>query len=151
MIAEWNDGNDLKDSSKSVSEKINLPSNHYKGSQSDSDSVQWVDGYEKLRAKDLDAEEADSSADSEPDWKLPEDYDELDTEVLSSLPVHLRKSLIEAARRKERMKSRANYLPVADDPFLYSQTQLANFLSTRYPLFVRICYVCIGVLLNSTS
>jgi hypothetical protein len=65
-------------------------------------------------------------------WNVPEDSEQLSIEVLSSLPVKMRKRIIEEARRKERMKSRASYLPVADNPSLYSQTQLANFLSTRY-------------------
>eukprot|EP01036_Dinobryon_divergens_P026185 gene26185-34803_t len=61
---------------------------------------------------------------------LPDNPDELNLDVMSARPVYMRKSLIEDARRKERMKSRAAYLPVAGDPALYSQTQLANFLST---------------------
>ena len=64
-------------------------------------------------------------------WYIPENSDDLDFDALSSLPSHLRKDLIEEARKKERMKSRASYLPVAGDPTLYSQAQLANFLNTR--------------------
>jgi hypothetical protein len=40
--------------------------------------------------------------------------------------------LIPLIRKKESKKNRAHYLPVAEDPLLYSKTQLANFLRTRY-------------------
>ena len=69
--------------------------------------------------------------DSELQWQLPENSEELSAEVLSSLPAHIRKSLIEEARRRQRTESRANYLPVAGNPALYSQTQLSNFLNSR--------------------
>lgn len=65
-------------------------------------------------------------------WELPEDSAGLDVDVLSSLPPHIRKSIIEDARRRERAKSRSNYLPAANNPAMYSQTQLSNFLRHRY-------------------
>jgi hypothetical protein len=89
--------------------------------------VEWVDGYENMVAKELDA-----GSDSEQDeWQLPADADDLSPDVLGSLPAHIRKSMIEDARRKLRNKSRAHYLPVAGNPALYSQTQLSNFLNSR--------------------
>lgn len=42
----------------------------------------------------------------------------------------MRKNLIEAARKKNRIAARGTYLPVVGDMDLYSQTQLANFLKT---------------------
>ena len=60
--------------------------------------------------------------------------DDIDVAILASLPTQMRKDLIEAARRRERARRRSNYLPVAANPDLYSQTQVANFLRTRYDL-----------------
>lgn len=97
------------------------------------EDVQWVDGYESLHAKDLDASEARARGeeDAEMEWELPEDYDDLSPDALAAMPAHIRKSLIEEARRRQRMESRAHYLPVAGNPALYSQTQLSNFLNSR--------------------
>jgi hypothetical protein len=99
--------------------------------------IAWTDGYEKLKAKHLDDEEQSNS--DKDNWHLPEDYSDLSAEVLSSLPAHIRKSIVEEARRKERARARSNYIPVAENPALYSQTQLANFLQTRYSVAYRIC------------
>lgn len=93
--------------------------------------VTWEDGYEKLVAKELDGPTSSTSDVEEGEWQLPEDADDLSPEVLSGLPPHIRKSLIEDARRRQRNTSRATYLPVAGNPALYSQTQLANFLTSR--------------------
>lgn len=98
------------------------------------DDVEWVDGYEGLNAKDLDATSGGQTGggeEPEMEWQLPEDSDDLSPEALAALPAHIRKSLIEEARRRQRMESRAHYLPVAGNPALYSQTQLSNFLSSR--------------------
>lgn len=62
---------------------------------------------------------------------LPMSADDIDVAVLASLPTQMRKDLIEAARRRERARRRSHYLPVAANPDLYSQTQIANFLRTR--------------------
>lgn len=102
----------------------------------ETDDVEWMDGYENLKGKDLDTEgnEArgeDGDGEDEMQWQLPEDCAELSAEALAALPPHLRKSLIEEARRRHRMQSRAHYLPVAGNPALYSQTQLSNFLNSR--------------------
>ncbi len=103
---------------------------------SDSEDVQWVAGYEGLRAKKLAAGEDDEDLDAsqqeeEFHWRLPEDHSQIDVEALSAMPAHIRKGLVEEARRKERARSRATYLHVAANPALYSQTQLSNFLNTR--------------------
>ena len=102
----------------------------------ETDDVEWMDGYENLKGKNLDAEggEArgeDGEGEDEMQWQLPEDCGDLSAEALAALPAHLRKSLIEEARRRQRMQSRAHYLPVAGNPALYSQTQLSNFLNSR--------------------
>jgi hypothetical protein len=101
------------------------------------DDVEWQDGYENLKGKQLAGTEGDGAQGSsdahgeEAEWLLPDNADDLSAEVLSSLPAHIRKSLVEDARRKQRTASRAHYLPVAGNPALYSQTQLSNFLSSR--------------------
>lgn len=100
------------------------------------DDVEWMDGYEHLKGKNLDANGHDPREDGgegedEMQWQLPEDCGDLSAEALAALPPHLRKSLIEEARRRQRMQSRAHYLPVAGNPALYSQTQLSNFLNSR--------------------
>jgi hypothetical protein len=101
----------------------------------------------QTRARD-DSEEGEDSQ-----WMIPENTDDIDAETLASLPPTLRKHVIEQARyqrwylssllslvhvlflsflrKKESRKNRAHYLPVAEDPLLYSKTQLANFLRTR--------------------
>lgn len=109
------------------------------------DDVDWEDGYESLTGKankinqkklstddntDIDNNEDDDS-DDEINLDLPEDGADIDVKALAALPSYLRKDVIEAARRKERMKSRSTYIPIADDPAMYSQTQIANFLKTR--------------------
>lgn len=110
----------------------------------DDDDVLWEDGYEGLKGKDFDdniedrrgnrthsARNANEDVNDGLNWQMPEDCNDLSIDVLSSLPYHIRKSLIEEARKKQRMLSRSNYLPVADNPALYSQTQLSNFLNSR--------------------
>ncbi len=102
----------------------------------ETDDVEWMDGYENLKEKSLDADGGevrgeDGEGEDEMQWQLPEDCGDLSAEALAALPSHLRKSLIEEARRKQRMQSRAHYLPVAGNPALYSQTQLSNFLNSR--------------------
>lgn len=52
-------------------------------------------------------------------------------QVIASLPDHVKKQVIEAAKRRQRMRSRAQYMPVAGNPAMYSQTQLSNFLRSR--------------------
>jgi hypothetical protein len=96
--------------------------------EDDEDEIKWEGGFETMKGKHL---ESESESDEEPEWFVPDKYEDLNIEVLTSLPAHIRKSIVEDARRKERIKSRSNYIPVADDPLLYSQTQLANFLNTR--------------------
>jgi hypothetical protein len=61
---------------------------------------------------------------------LPNNVEEIDVDFIASLPTDMRKNLIEAARKKNRIAARGTYLPVVGDMDLYSQTQLANFLKT---------------------
>ena len=65
--------------------------------------------------KPLDDDSDDNSGDAGADlrWELPENAQDLDVDVMASLPAHLRKDLIEEARKKDRMKRRSHYLPVA--------------------------------------
>lgn len=97
------------------------------------EDVAWTAGFERLNRKSIEEEEQQGNEGDagESAWALPEDYSELNVEVLSSLPSHIRKGIVEEARRKERARARSNYIPVAENPLLYSQTQLANFLQTR--------------------
>jgi hypothetical protein len=103
----------------------------------DSEEVQWEDGYTGMRQKPLGSDsdgagsESDGSGDSF-DWDIPLDSDQIDVTVLASLPVQMRKDLIEETRKRERLRKRTDYIPVAADPQLYSQTQIANFLRTRW-------------------
>ncbi len=94
------------------------------------ENIEWEE-HREVKPKSLnDEDSSDESDHEEPSFDIPENYDELNTQVLSSLPTYMRKRIIEDARRKERMKSRSRYITVAEDPSLYSQTQLANFLVT---------------------
>ncbi len=117
----------------------------------ENNEVQWVSGgYDNLaQKKQMEEEEeigevvtrgrggrrhgaeSDEEGDHNFGWSMPDDHNDLSAEALEAMPTHIRKSLIEEARRRERARSRASYLPVAANPDLYSQTQLANFLNTR--------------------
>ena len=128
-------------------------------SNAEGDDVEWVDGYESLRSKTVGGSAADNGSsstnynnrregvddDDELQWELPENSGDLSPEVLAALPAHIRKSLIEEARRRQRMASRAHYLPVAGNPALYSQTQLSNFLSSRYLYLYRTVTVLLYI------
>ncbi len=96
----------------------------------DNDDIMWLD--DKLeplqRAKSLEEEELDEGDDDDVAYALPDNMDDLSPETLANLPLYMRKNVIIDARRRERMRSRAQFIPVADDPLLYSQTQVANFL-----------------------
>lgn len=96
--------------------------------------VEWEDGYEDVRVKTIDGNSSDSGAESMV-WDVPLDSDEIDLTVLASLPAHMRKDLIEETRKRERLRQRSDYIPVASDPHLYSQTQISNFLRTRWAIF----------------
>lgn len=102
----------------------------------DDNDIEWESGYENLRGKAV--EEEEEGSENELEYHLPDSYQQLNIEALASLPVHMRKKIVEELRRKERIKSRQNYIPVADNPYLYSQTQLANFLQTRYTVVCSI-------------
>ena len=94
----------------------------------DEDEIAWEDGYTNVRAA-----KEDNYSDNEEDefsWDIPENAD-LNVEVLSSLPSHIRKSVVQEARKKERQRKQANYIPVSKDASMFSQTQLANFLRSR--------------------
>lgn len=110
------------------------------------EDVEWEDGPDashgkalnkkKLGTDDSSNDEGGYDSEDDIDLDLPENGADLDVKALASLPSHLRKDVIEAARRKERIKSRSTYIPIADDPAMYSQTQIANFLKTRYFLYI---------------
>lgn len=93
--------------------------------------VEWEDGYFGIKSgKPIDDDSDNNDAESLV-WDLPEDADDISIDVLSHLPCDVRKSIVEDARRQLRHKKRSFYMPVAKNPALYSQTQLANFLKTR--------------------
>eukprot|EP01041_Mallomonas_annulata_P004934 gene4934-9846_t len=102
--------------------------------EKDMSDVNWVDGYSDLPAAKVlrdysdDDDSSDDSDGAAARFELPENADEIDTEALAALPAHLRKEVVEDARRRERQRKRQRYMPVAADPQLFSQTQLANFL-----------------------
>lgn len=110
------------------------------------DDIEWTDGNDLPKIKNLEDSEEDSEDGDEPVWTLPEDNDALDVDVLTSLPVGIRKRIIEDAKRRERARSRATFMPVADNPILYSQTQLANFLQSRYVATLPIVHLVTRIL-----
>jgi DNA excision repair protein ERCC-5 len=91
----------------------------------ENENVEWEDGYSHFVEKDI-----DSDSDNEVSWDIPENG-EFNIEVLAAIPSHYRKDIIEETRKRERQKKRSTYIPVANNPQLYSQTQLANFLRSR--------------------
>ena len=74
------------------------------------ESIEWEGGYETLRAKDLNEENRGSDSEDEMEYNLPESYQDLSIEVLASLPVHMRKQIVEELRRKERIKKKSQWL-----------------------------------------
>ena len=65
-------------------------------------------------------------------YKSSDGHISMNVDTLSTLSVIKRRKLIEIVRHQNRAKNRQNFLPVADDPALYSQTQMSNFLRSRY-------------------
>lgn len=98
-------------------------------SESEGDDVEWEESLD-IKAKPLD--ETEDVADTDVTWNLPDDPAELDVDMLAALPDDLRKDIFEEAHRRDRVKRRAAFIPVAHSPNLYSQTQLANFLKKRF-------------------
>ena len=96
----------------------------------DSD-IEWEDGLKSTGPSKVIHDDDEDASNGEEDyhWDIP-DGDELDVEALSHVPAHLRKGIIEEARKKERQRRRSDYFPVSKNPVLYSQTQLVNFLRT---------------------
>ncbi|CAM9623755.1 unnamed protein product [Ectocarpus sp. 6 AP-2014] len=82
-------------------------------------------------AVDTDEEEEEEDGVAWEEVELPERNEDIDPEVIASLPDHVKKQVIEAAKRRQRMRSRAQYMPVAGNPAMYSQTQLSNFLRSN--------------------
>ncbi|CBJ48609.1 DNA repair enzyme [Ectocarpus siliculosus] len=82
-------------------------------------------------AVDTDEEEEEEGGVAWEEVELPERNEDIDPEVIASLPDHVKKQVIEAAKRRQRMRSRAQYMPVAGNPAMYSQTQLSNFLRSN--------------------
>ncbi|CAM9742641.1 unnamed protein product, partial [Ectocarpus fasciculatus] len=82
-------------------------------------------------AVDTDEEDEEGGGVAWEEVELPERNEDIDPEVIASLPDHVKKQVIEAAKRRQRMRSRAQYMPVAGNPAMYSQTQLSNFLRSN--------------------
>jgi hypothetical protein len=98
--------------------------------QSDIPPEEWEDGYFGMETgKQLDDDDSDNESLL---WDVPESCDDINIDVLSDLPVNVRKGIVEDIRKRERQRKRSFYMPVSDNPSLYSQTQVANFLRTRY-------------------
>ena len=114
------------------------------------ESMKWEDGYTNLDPpKQLsDEEDSDGYEGHAARWALPDNVDDLDLSALASMPAHVRKELVEDARRLERQRRRQNYMPVAADPLLYSKTQLANFLRSRYRKSITNSYLDFMKIIN---
>jgi hypothetical protein len=87
---------------------------------------------EHMVLEEVDLNHLDDDEDDDLDYYLPTDSTHISASSLASLPLTSRKGIIEEMRRQERISSRSTYIPVADNPELYSQQQLTNFLKTRY-------------------
>lgn len=128
-VVEWEDGyNDLpepKDLSSS-SRDASTHRRHRTAASSHQNSRPLG-----MNTRALEVYSSDSGEEEDLQWDLPLDSEAIDVGVLAALPTQMRKDLIEETRRRERARKRSDYLPVASDPELYSQTQIANFLKTR--------------------
>ena len=74
------------------------------------------------------SDDSSSSGGSSASVQIPDDEDQLDIDAVLSLPASQRKDVIEKAKRKQRMRSRKEFMPAAANPEAYSQVQLRNFL-----------------------
>ena len=100
----------------------NAGNDHVSVSDSDDESIDWEDGENRGQIV-RDDDEFSSSVD------IPNDFDgDIDVHHVVALPHHLRKDVIEKAKRAQRLLSREEFMPVAANPDAYSQTQLRNFL-----------------------
>jgi hypothetical protein len=96
---------------------------------------------EHMILEEVDLEHLDDDEDDDLDYYLPTNSTHISASSLASLPLTSRKGIIEEMRRQERISSRSTYIPVADNPELYSQQQLTNFLKTRYHILFLYPYV----------
>lgn len=85
---------------------------------------EWEDGEIIAKNKDNGVNTDGDESELE-EWNLPHEFS---PEVLAALPISMRKSIIEEARKKERLKKRNSYILAMTNPSMYSQTQLSNFL-----------------------
>jgi hypothetical protein len=116
----------------SLAPSANFVAQNLASGSDNADDVEWEDGYFGIKPGKPVDDDSDNVDDTESlVWDLPEDADDISIDVLSHLPCDVRKSIVEDARRQLRHKKRSFYMPVAKNPALYSQTQLANFLKTR--------------------
>jgi DNA excision repair protein ERCC-5 len=76
----------------------------------------------------------ESEDDSDTEWKVVNDAavenedDEFLVNHIASLPANKRKEAIEDAKRRQRLRSRREFMPAAANPNDFSQVQLQNFL-----------------------
>ena len=63
------------------------------------------------------------------DINIGDDMD-FNLEYIATLPPNKRKDAIEMAKRRQRMKSRKEFMPAAANPLVFSQVQIANFLKS---------------------
>ena len=76
-----------------------------------------------IAAAESESEKSDASI------EIPDD-ENIDIQILTSLPSKTRVEVIEKARRLRRMQSRKEFMSVAANPDSYSQCQLKNFLKS---------------------
>ena len=75
-------------------------------------------------------DQSHATQESNQSYEIPQDENDLNTQVLSSLPTKTRIDIIEKTKRQQRMQSRKEFISVAAHPDSYSQCQLRNFLKS---------------------
>ena len=134
LVAQHNlsfpqDLSNINSSSSSSSSFHNKASATSKQNKMDSDEdVEWVDGYEALKDKNIDDVDDEMYLEDElgNDVSVPKDGD-FDVDTMASLRVLDRKNIAEELRRQLRATNRREYMSVKNSAELYSLTQLTHF------------------------
>jgi hypothetical protein len=73
------------------------------------EDAEWLDGYSGFHEKIISDEENESESDYR-GWRVPDDMSHIDASVLGSLPIGIRKSVIEDARCRVALPPRSSFI-----------------------------------------
>ena len=117
---EWNEINEAKDHSSNLNDVNDFD----KPISIDSDSDRSENNLHKKRKY--------SYNNYKTNIEIPSDHSDLDEDALINMPSRMRTNIFENVLKQQRMKSRQECMPVAANPYAYSQVQLKNFLKRSH-------------------